>query len=133
MAAIRESAFAPALNGYASGPLAESWKRPALNARDRSIVTLAALIARNQTVEMPKYLSLARHDGVKSREIAEIITHLAFYSGWANAVSADAIARTVAAERNIGADQLPSATPKLLPLDSCFRSIKPPRRSVRRM
>jgi 4-carboxymuconolactone decarboxylase len=107
----------PSLEKCAQGPQTELWKRPALSPRDRSIVTIAALIARNQTVELPKYFSLALDNGVKAREIAEIITHLAFYSGWANAVSADAIARTVFAERNIGADQLPSASPKLLPLD----------------
>jgi len=78
---------------------------------------LAALIARNQTIELAKYLSLAMDNGVKPREITEIITHLAFYSGWANAVSADAVARNVFAERNIGAEQLSIATPKLLPVD----------------
>ena len=110
------SLLAP-LEKYAEGPQTELWKRPALSARDRSIVTVAALIARNQTIEMPKYLSLALDSGVKPREIAEIITQLAFYSGWANAVSAGAVARNVFAERNIGADQLPAANPKLLPLD----------------
>src|SRR2546422_4531636 len=47
--------------------------------RDRSIVTLAALIARNQTVELPYYLTVALDSDVKPREISEIITHLAFY------------------------------------------------------
>ena len=50
-------------------------------------------------------------------EISEIITHLAFYSGWANAMSAVAVAKDVFAKRGIGADQLPAASPKLLPLD----------------
>src|SRR3954469_17534588 len=83
---------APALQKYAAGPIADLWKRPALSPRDRSIVTIAALVARNQTVEMPHYLNVALNSGVKPREISEIITHLAFYSGWANAVSADVIA-----------------------------------------
>ena len=74
--------FLPSLEKYAEGPQAELWKRPGLSPRDRSVVTLAALIARNQTIELPKYLSLALDNGVKPREIAEIITHLAFYSGW---------------------------------------------------
>lgn len=118
MQSVNESKnLLPSLEKYAQRPQAELWKRPALSPRDRSIVTIAALIARNQTIEMPKYFSLALDNGVKPREIAEIITHLAFYSGWANAVSANASARTVFAERNIGADQLPSATPKLLLLD----------------
>ena len=108
---------APALAKYAQGPVADLWKRPGLTSRDRSIVTVAALIARNQTIEMPHYLNLALDNGVKPREISEIITHLAFYSGWANAMSAAAVARDVFAQRKIGADQLPPASPALLPLD----------------
>ena len=82
---------APVLEKYAQGPLAELWKRAGLTPRDRSIVTIAALIARNQTIEMPHYFNLALDNGVKPREISEIITHLAFYSGWANAMSAVAV------------------------------------------
>jgi 4-carboxymuconolactone decarboxylase len=111
------SMVAPALQKYAQGPLAELWKRPGLTPRDRSIVTVAALIARNQTIEMPHYFNLALDNGVKPREISEIITHLACYSGWANAMSAVAVAKDVFAERKIGADQLPPASPALLPLD----------------
>ena len=108
---------APALEKYAQGPLADLWKRPGLTPLDRSIVTVAALIARNQTIEMSHYFNLALDNGVKPREISEIITHLAFYSGWANAMSAAAVARDVFAQRKIGTDQLPPASPKLLPLD----------------
>src|SRR5437763_15828658 len=93
---------APALEKYAQGPLAELWKRPGLTPRDRSIITIAALIARNQTIEMPYYFNLALDNGVRPREISEIITHLAFYSGWANAMSADAVAKEVVADRKIG-------------------------------
>ncbi|HEY6343662.1 MAG TPA: carboxymuconolactone decarboxylase family protein [Bryobacteraceae bacterium] len=109
---------APALGKYAQGPLAELWQRGGLSPRDRSIVTLSALIARNQTVEMPYYLNLALDNGVKPREISEVITHLAFYSGWPNAMSAAQIAKAVFVERKIGADQLPAASPALLPLDN---------------
>jgi 4-carboxymuconolactone decarboxylase len=111
-------AVAPALEKYTQGTLlGEVWKRPSLSTRDRSIVTLAALIARNQTVEMALYLNRALDNGVKPAEISEIITHLAFYSGWANAMSAVSVAKDVFAARKIGTDQLPSAAPKLLPLD----------------
>jgi len=110
--------IAPALQKYTQDMLlGDVWKRPGLSARDRSIVTLAALIARNQTIEMPFYLDLALDNGVKPREISEIITHLAFYSGWANAMSAVAAAKDVFTARHIGADQLPAASPPLLPLD----------------
>jgi 4-carboxymuconolactone decarboxylase len=67
--------------------LGEVWKRPGLSLRDRSVVTVAALIGRNQTIALSEHLKLALDHGVKPAEISEIITHLAFYSGWANAIS----------------------------------------------
>jgi 4-carboxymuconolactone decarboxylase len=109
---------APALDKYARGPLAELWKRPGLSPRDRGIVTLAALIARNQTSEMPHYFNLALDNGVSPREISEIITHLAFYSGWANAMSAVCVATDVFVERKIGANERPAASPAPLLLDN---------------
>jgi 4-carboxymuconolactone decarboxylase len=93
------------------------WKRPDLSSRDRSIVTLAALIARNQTVELPSYLELALDHGVTPGEISELITHLAFYSGWGTAMAAVAAAKAIFAQHGIRADQLPAASPQLLPLD----------------
>ena len=110
-------AVAPALDKYAQERLlGEVWKRPGLNARDRSIVTVTALIARNQTIELPYYLNLALDNGVKPSEISEIITHLAFYSGWTNAMSAVAVAKDVFAARNVSGDQL-SSTSGPLPVD----------------
>jgi len=108
---------APALDKYARGPIAELWKRPGLKPRDRSIVTVSALIARNLTGEMVNQMSLALEHGVKPSELSEIITHLAFYSGWANAMSAVVAAKSVFAARQIGANQLPEASPSLLPLN----------------
>ena len=109
---------APALDQYAQDRvLGDLWKRPGLSPRDRSIVTLAVLITRNQTIDMPYYLVLALDNGVKPREISEIITHLAFYSGWENAMSAVAAAKDVFGQRGIRADELAPASPKLLPLD----------------
>jgi 4-carboxymuconolactone decarboxylase len=109
---------APALEAYTQNRLlGDVWKRPDLAPRDRSIVTLAVLIARNQTIEMPYHFNLALDNGVQPREISEIITHLAFYSGWANAMSAVAAAKNVFAARRIGVDQLPAASVTLLPID----------------
>jgi 4-carboxymuconolactone decarboxylase len=85
--------------------LGELWQRPGLSPRDRSIVTLSLLVAKNQAHELPFYLKRALDSGVKPGEIAELINHLAFYSGWANATAADAAARTVFAERKIDAAQ----------------------------
>src|SRR5438874_4311825 len=96
---------APALGKYThSTLLGDVWKRPGLSARDRSIVTVAGLIARDQTIEMPYYFNLALDNGVNAREFSEIITHLAFYSGWPNAMSAVAVAKDVFAERVMGTD-----------------------------
>src|SRR5438876_6506928 len=88
---------------------------PAL--RHATAASLAALIARNQTIEMPYHFALALDNGVKPREISEIITHLAFYSGWANAMVAVAVAKDVFAARHIGTDQLPAASVTPLPID----------------
>jgi len=85
---------APALDKYTQDQLlGEVWKRSGLTSRDRSIVTLAALIARNQMVALSDHLKLALDHGVKPTEISEIITHLAFYSGWASAMAAVAFAQ----------------------------------------
>jgi 4-carboxymuconolactone decarboxylase len=109
---------APALEEYTQNRLyGEVWKRPGLTPRDRSVITLAALIARSQTPALPYYFHQALDDGVRPREISEVITHLAFYSGWANAMAAVGAAKEVFAERGIGPDQLPPASVTLLPLD----------------
>jgi len=109
---------APALEHYTQNLLlGEIWKRPDMSPRDRSIVTIAVLIARNAPLELPFYLNRALDSGVKPAEIAEIITHLAFYCGWPNAMGAVNAARPVFMERHISADQLPGANVVLLPLD----------------
>lgn len=109
---------APALEAYTQQRLyGEAWKRGALSPRDRSIVTVTALIARGETGGMPYYFNQALDNGVKPGELSEVITHLAFYSGWANAFAAIGPARDVFAQRGVGADQIPAASPKLLPLD----------------
>ena len=109
----------PALERYTQETLlGEVWSRPGLAPRDRSLVTVAALIARNQTIEMSYHFALALDNGVKPAEISEIITHLAFYSGWPNAMAAVAVAKDVFGRRLIGADQLAEAAPKLLPIDA---------------
>jgi 4-carboxymuconolactone decarboxylase len=113
----------PALEHYTRDRLrGEVWKRPGLKPRDRSIVTISALIARNQAAALPDCFNQALDNGVKPSEISEIITHLAFYSGWANALEAIAAAKTVFDRRGIGVDQLPTAKVHLLPLDEAAES-----------
>jgi 4-carboxymuconolactone decarboxylase len=112
-------AVAPALDHYRQERLfGEVWKRPGLSARDRSMVTLAALVARNQAIELPHYLAVALDSGVKPAEISELIVHLALYSGSGNAMTAVAAAKNVFAERRIGSDQLPAASGPRLALDA---------------
>ena len=109
---------APALERYTHDRVfGEVWKRRGLSPRDRSFVTLSVLITRNQTIEMPYYLNLALDNGVKPSEISEMITHLAFYSGWGNAMSAVAVVKDVFAQRGIKAEELLAASPKRLPID----------------
>jgi 4-carboxymuconolactone decarboxylase len=108
----------PALEKYSEKYIDDLWKRPDLSPRDRSIVTLSALIARNQTIEMLHYFNAALDNGVTPAEVSEIITHLAFYSGWSNAMAAVAIVKNIFAQRGIGIDELPTASPELLPLDA---------------
>ncbi|OOE67156.1 carboxymuconolactone decarboxylase family protein [Salinivibrio sp. KP-1] len=108
----------PALASYTENlVLEEVWNRPGLSARDRSVVTLAALISRNQQVELPYHVNLALDNGVEPSEISELITHLAFYSGWANAMSAVAVTANVFEARGVKASELPAVSPELLPLD----------------
>jgi 4-carboxymuconolactone decarboxylase len=71
------------------------WERDQLSKRDRSLVTVSALVAMNRPDQLRSHLALARRNGVKEEELIEAITHLAFYSGWPNAVTAISIAREV--------------------------------------
>lgn len=64
------------------------WERPQLSKRDRSLVTCAALIALGKTEQMNFHFPRAVENGVTHDELVELITHLAFYAGWPNAMSA---------------------------------------------
>jgi 4-carboxymuconolactone decarboxylase len=71
------------------------WERPGLSKRDRSLVTVSALIAMNRPEQLRSHLRRARENGLSEAELVEAITHLAFYSGWPNAVTAISIAKEV--------------------------------------
>jgi 4-carboxymuconolactone decarboxylase len=71
------------------------WERAQLSKRDRSLVTVSALIALNRPDQLRSHLARARDNGVTEEELVETITHLAFYAGWPNAVTAVAVARDV--------------------------------------
>ena len=74
---------------------ADIWQRPGLSPRDRSLVTVASLISLYRGNELPFHLRKALENGVTRDEIIELVTHLAFYSGWPTASSALAIIRKV--------------------------------------
>ena len=74
------------------------WQRPGLSPRDRSLVTVAALVAGYRQNELPFHIKKALENGVTRDELIELITHLAFYSGWPTASTALTIAREVFGE-----------------------------------
>ena len=71
------------------------WERPGLSKRDRSLVTVAALIAGGNSEQLPFHLQRAKENGVTEAELIETITHLAFYSGWPKAMSAITVAKEI--------------------------------------
>ncbi len=88
--------FAPKLAELTDDVLyGDVWERPELSKRDRSLVTVAALIALYRPDQLRSHLARARANGVTQEELIETITHLAFYAGWPNAVTAIAVAREV--------------------------------------
>lgn len=88
--------FAPKLAEVTDNVLyADIWERPELSKRDRSLATVAALIAMNRPDQLRSHLVRARQNGVTQEELIEAITHLAFYAGWPNAVTAIGVAREV--------------------------------------
>jgi 4-carboxymuconolactone decarboxylase len=63
--------------------------------RDRSLATVAALVALNRLDQLRFHLDYAVRNGVKKEELIEVITHLAFYAGWPNAMGAMTVAKEV--------------------------------------
>ena len=88
--------IAPALNEYTREVLfGQVWEGSALSKRDRSLITVSALVALYRTNELPFHLGFALRNGVTREELIELITHLAFYTGWPNANTAIGIARDI--------------------------------------
>jgi 4-carboxymuconolactone decarboxylase len=81
--------FAPKLVDLTEDVLfGDVWERPGLSKRDRSLITVAALVATYRAEQLPGHLQRAVDNGVTVDELVEAITHLAFYSGWPNAMTA---------------------------------------------
>ena len=88
--------FAPKLRELTDNVLfGDVWARPELSPRDRSLVTVSALIAMNRPDQLRSHLARARDNGVTQEEVVEVITHLAFYAGWPNAITAISVAKEV--------------------------------------
>ena len=86
--------FAPKLVELTDDVLfGDVWERPGLSKRDRSLITVAALVALNRTEQLPSHLRRAIDNGVTKDELIEAITHLAFYAGWPTSMSAIVIAK----------------------------------------
>lgn len=114
---------APALADYRDRIIeGELWQRPGLSARDRSVVTVAALIARNQTAAMGGQFARALDNGLMPPELSEIITHLAFYAGWPNALAAAGAAERVFTDRGVDARDLPPTGGPRLALDEAIEA-----------
>ena len=74
---------------------AEVWERPELSPRDRSLITVAALVALGRDAQLAGHLRRALDNGLSRDQMAEAITHLAFYAGWPAAVSAVGVLASV--------------------------------------
>jgi len=89
-------AFAPMLAEFTDDVLfGQVWTRKELAPRDRSLITVAALITGGNTEQLPFHLNKAKDNGLSEAELIEVITHLAFYAGWPRAMSAITVAREV--------------------------------------
>ena len=92
----RVRAIAPKLIELTENVLfGDVWERPGLSKRDRSLITVAALVALNRTEQLRGHLERAINNGLTKSEIIECVTHLAFYSGWPTAMSAALVAKDV--------------------------------------
>lgn len=88
--------FAPKLADLTDHVLfGDVWERPELPKRDRSLATVSTLIALNRPEQLRFHLDYALKNGLNKEELIEVITHLAFYAGWPNAMSAIQIAKEV--------------------------------------
>jgi 4-carboxymuconolactone decarboxylase len=88
--------FAPRLAELTDDVLfGDVWERTELSPRDRSLVTVAALIANGNTAQLTSHLKRAKANGISESELAEVMTHLAFYAGWPRAISAILVAKEV--------------------------------------
>ena len=97
----RIKAFTPALVDYTNDVIyGDLWERKALSKRDRSLITVAALVATYRPEQLVSHLARAIDNGVTQEEITEVITHMAFYAGWPAAMSAAQVAYTVLVEGN---------------------------------
>ncbi|MFL9826249.1 carboxymuconolactone decarboxylase family protein [Rhodoplanes sp. SY1] len=114
---------APGLGHFTDDVLfGEVWLRKELALRDRSLITVAALVSTGKAAQIPGHVRRALDNGVTPAEIGELITQLAFYSGWPNAISAVTEVKKVFDERGIGAAAASPDAP--IPLDAAAEAAR---------
>lgn len=93
-------AFTPKLSQFVDATLyPQIWSDPELSLRDRSLITVAALISQNQSAQLTFHLNRAMDSGLTREQAGEVVTHLAFYVGWPKAMSAVPVLKEVFASR----------------------------------
>jgi 4-carboxymuconolactone decarboxylase len=122
---------APRLEQYTGEVLfRDLWLRPALASRDRSLVTVSALISLGHVGQIPYHLNRAMDSGLTQAEASEVLTHLAFYAGWPNASSAVPVAKGVFDKRPPWADSVRSFAYLRQPHCRTRRPVPPRARTV---
>lgn len=112
---------APALAHYTeTAIIRDLWARSGLSARDRSLVTVSALVAGERTIGFAHYFTRALDSGVTPGELSELIMHVAFYAGWSTAFNAVVSLKGIFEQRGVSVDQLPPVSPDLLSVDEAL-------------
>lgn len=121
----RTEAIAPTLARYTTDVVTGGlWNDRTLSTRDRSLVTVAAMIQRGQSTELAYQIALALDNGVTPSELSETIVQLSFYSGWGNGGNAVDVAAPIFAARGIGPERLPGVAGDLLPLNERVEAVR---------
>ncbi|WP_075220445.1 carboxymuconolactone decarboxylase family protein [Acuticoccus yangtzensis] len=117
---------APALGLYTDEVLfGRVWADAALSLRDRSLLTVAALVARSEDEGLSEYIDIALENGVTAAEVSETLTHLAFYAGWPNAMMGAKAAAPVFQAHGVALADLPAADPAdMLPLHQAAEGLR---------
>lgn len=111
---VLQKELVPGLATYTDGVLyGDVWRRTEMSARDRSLVTISALIATGKSAQLVGHLGRALSNGVRPSEASGVLTHLAIYCGWPSAVTALDVYQQVYTARKVDTAELRAAFPPL--------------------